>query len=120
MAALKNAKLHRAQFSYRDFLEEIYVPINGDFQEPLSMTSYTCCSKIKYTYQPEKEIQLKQQSHTYQLEFLKWLINFDIIILVVSSLKKYTFNTKFVCTVFIISKLLNACMPLQEKKCFQP
>ena len=66
LSSLANAKLHRAQCSYRGSLEEIYVPINGDFQEPLSMTSYTCCSKIKYTYQPEKEIQLKQQSHTYQ------------------------------------------------------
>ena len=38
---------------------------------------------------------------------MKSVINFDIIILVVSSLKKCTFNTKFVCTVFMISKLLN-------------
>ena len=65
LGSLANAKLHRAEYSYRGSLEEIYVPINGDFQEPLSMTSYTCYSNVKYTYQPENEIQLKQ-SHTYQ------------------------------------------------------
>ena len=65
LGSLTNAKLHGAENSYRGSLEEIYVPINGDFQEPLSMTSYTCYSNVKYTYQPENKIQLKQ-SHTYQ------------------------------------------------------
>ena len=66
LGSLANAKFHRAECSYRGSLEEIYVSINGDFQEPLSMTSYTCYSNVKYTCQPENKIQLKQQSHTYQ------------------------------------------------------
>ena len=41
-------KSREAQCGYRGPLKEIYVPINGDFQEPLSMESHTCCLKKLY------------------------------------------------------------------------
>ena len=49
----------RAPGGYEGSLKEIYVPIAGDLQEPLSMMSHNCCSKkIPYPI-PETEIKFR-------------------------------------------------------------
>ena len=57
----------RAQCDYEGYLQEIYVPIAVDFQEPSSMMCHTCCLKICLYLVPEMQIKFRLEILTHDI-----------------------------------------------------